>query len=63
MASKLPFVDYSGEDYSNSHGAVACTPAPPSHTTGEPWYSWYGDIEPNEKEVARVKKIYKEYLK
>ncbi|XP_066530662.1 28S ribosomal protein S18b, mitochondrial [Hoplias malabaricus] len=63
ISSKLPHVDYSAEDYSNSHGAVGNTPAPPNYNPGEPWYSWYGNIEPNEKELARVKKIYKDYLK
>ncbi|XP_076864626.1 small ribosomal subunit protein mS40 [Brachyhypopomus gauderio] len=63
IPSQLPFVDYSGEDYSNSHGAVGRTPPPPNYTTAEPWYSWYGNIEPNEQELARVKKTYKAYLK
>ncbi|KAG9279664.1 28S ribosomal protein S18b, mitochondrial [Astyanax mexicanus] len=63
IPTQLPFVDYTGEDYSNSHGAVAHTPPPPSKTPDEPWYSWYGSIEPNEHELARVKKIYKAYLK
>ncbi|KAL7830243.1 hypothetical protein SRHO_G00313700 [Serrasalmus rhombeus] len=63
ISFQLPFVDYSTEDYSNVHGAVGHTPAPPTCTSGEPWYSWYGNIEPNEKELARVKKIYKAYLK
>ncbi|XP_072532037.1 small ribosomal subunit protein mS40 [Salminus brasiliensis] len=63
LPTELPFVDYAGEDYSNSHGAVGHTPPPPSKTTDEPWYSWYGHIEPNERELARVKKIYKAYLK
>uniref|UniRef100_A0A4W4GJI1 Small ribosomal subunit protein mS40 n=2 Tax=Electrophorus electricus TaxID=8005 RepID=A0A4W4GJI1_ELEEL len=63
LPSQLPFVDYSGADYSNSHGAVGRTPPPATYTVGEPWYSWYGNIEPNEQELARVKKIYKAYLK
>ncbi|KAI4897803.1 hypothetical protein NFI96_021950 [Prochilodus magdalenae] len=63
ISSQLPFVDYSAEDYANSHGAVGHTPSPPTTTLGEPWYPWYGNIEPDERELARVKKIYKAYLK
>lgn len=63
IPTQLPFVDYSGEDFSNSHGAVGRTPVPPAYAHGEPWYAWYGDIEPNELELSRIKKIYKPYLK
>ncbi|TSK28224.1 28S ribosomal protein S18b, mitochondrial [Bagarius yarrelli] len=63
IPTQLPTVDYSEEDFSNAHGAVRRTPAPPSYTYDEPWYAWYGDIEPDERELARVKKIYKPYLK
>lgn len=63
IPTQLPSVDYSGEDFSNSHGAVGRTPLPPAYTHGEPWYAWYGDLEPDERELARVKKIYKPYLK
>ncbi|KAM9434332.1 small ribosomal subunit protein mS40 [Clarias gariepinus] len=63
IPTHLPLVDYSGEDFSNSHGAVGRTPLPHAYTHGEPWYAWYGDIEPDERELARVKKIYKPYLK
>ncbi|KAI1902432.1 hypothetical protein AGOR_G00044700 [Albula goreensis] len=59
----VPYVDHSGEDYSNSHHAVGHTPTPSSLTSGEPWYSWYGTMEADERAVARVKKIYKDYLK
>ncbi|KAI7798434.1 28S ribosomal protein S18b, mitochondrial [Triplophysa rosa] len=60
---QLPHVDYSKEDYSNTHGAVGQTPAPSSLNSGEPWYPWYGSVEPDERELARVKRIYKAYLK
>ncbi|KAJ8367669.1 hypothetical protein AAFF_G00313690 [Aldrovandia affinis] len=60
---QVPYVDHSGEDYSNSHDAVGHTPAAPSVTSGDPWYSWYGTLQPDEREVARVKRVYKDYLK
>ncbi|KAK6323956.1 hypothetical protein J4Q44_G00062950 [Coregonus suidteri] len=57
---QVPHVDFSGEDYSNSHDAVGSTPPPPTMT---PWYWWYHTIQPDETEVAKVKKTYKAYLK
>ncbi|KAJ8341987.1 hypothetical protein SKAU_G00319150 [Synaphobranchus kaupii] len=60
---QVPYVDYTGEDYTNSHDAVGHTPPPPSMTSGDPWYSWYGSLQPDEAELARVKKLYKDYLK
>ncbi|RXN12527.1 28S ribosomal mitochondrial-like isoform X2 [Labeo rohita] len=63
LSAQLPHVDYSKEDYSNTHGAVAPTPAPFSLSSGELWYPWYGSIKPDERELARVKRIYKDYLK
>ncbi|KAM3833856.1 small ribosomal subunit protein mS40 [Diretmus argenteus] len=57
---QIPHAEFSGEDYSNSHDAVGTTPPPSSLTT---WYRWYGSITPDEKEVAKVKKTYKAYLK
>ncbi|XP_051992719.1 28S ribosomal protein S18b, mitochondrial [Xyrauchen texanus] len=63
IPGQLPHVDYSKEDYSNTHGAVGQTPAPSSLTSGEPWYPWYGSIKPDERELVRVKRIYKAYLK
>ncbi|KAM9307020.1 small ribosomal subunit protein mS40 [Pholidichthys leucotaenia] len=58
----IPHVDFS-EDYSNSHDAVGSTPPPPSLTAGDNWYYWYGAITPDQNEVAKVKKLYKAYLK
>ncbi|KAF7686177.1 28S ribosomal protein S18b, mitochondrial [Silurus meridionalis] len=63
IPTQLPFVDFSGEDFSNSHLAVGRTPVPPGYSHGETWYAWYGAVEPDERELARVKKLYKPYLK
>lgn len=60
---QVPYVEFTGEDYSNSHDAVGHTRPPPSVTSGDPWYPWYGTLQPDESEVARVKKLYKNYLK
>ncbi|XP_026155918.1 small ribosomal subunit protein mS40 [Mastacembelus armatus] len=61
---QIPFVEFAGEDYySNSHCAVGSTPPAPSLTSGDAWYTWYGEITPDENEVTKVKKTYKAYLK
>ncbi|KAF7654609.1 hypothetical protein LDENG_00067200 [Lucifuga dentata] len=60
---QIPYMEFSAEDYSNSHPAVGSTPPPSSLTSGDPWYTWYGNITPDEKEVAKVKKTYKAFLK
>ncbi|KAK2921445.1 28S ribosomal protein S18b, mitochondrial [Channa argus] len=63
LSFQIPYVEFSGEDFSNSHDAVGCTPPPPSLTAGDTWYKWYGEITPDENQVAKVKKMYKAYLK
>lgn len=63
MPVQVPHVDFSGEDYSNSHAALGSTPPPSTVKAGEPWYYWYGTLTPDERELARVKRIYKPYLK
>lgn len=60
---QIPRVDFTGEDYSNSHDAVGATPPHVSLTSGQTWYKWYDQIMPDDKEVAKVKKMYKAYLK
>ncbi|XP_034560287.1 28S ribosomal protein S18b, mitochondrial [Notolabrus celidotus] len=60
---QIPHVEFAGEDYSNSHDAVGSTPSPPLLTSGDSWYTWYGDITPDEKEVSKVRKLYRAYLK
>lgn len=64
---QIPYVDFRGEEYSNSHDAVGSTPPPPSTTEvesmGDSWYKWYGQLTPDESEVAKVKRKYKDYLK
>ncbi|KAM9339908.1 small ribosomal subunit protein mS40 [Symphorus nematophorus] len=60
---QIPYVEFSGEDYSNSHDAVGSTPPPKSLSSGDSWYKWYSEIMPDENEVAKVKKMYKAYLK
>ncbi|KAK0142357.1 28S ribosomal protein S18b, mitochondrial [Merluccius polli] len=60
---QIPHVEFMTENFSNSHDAVGSTPTSKCLTSGKPWYIWYGKMVPDEKEVAKVKKIYKAYLK
>ncbi|XP_023275022.1 28S ribosomal protein S18b, mitochondrial [Seriola lalandi dorsalis] len=60
---QIPFVEFSGEDFNNSHDAVGSTPPASFLTSGDTWYKWYGEVTPDESEVAKVKKKYKAYLK
>ncbi|XP_061687797.1 28S ribosomal protein S18b, mitochondrial isoform X1 [Syngnathoides biaculeatus] len=60
---QIPYVDFAGENYSNCHDAVGITPPAPSLKSGDEWYEWYGEITPDENEVAKVRKTYKAYLK
>lgn len=59
---QIPHAEFS-EDYSNSHDAVGFTPPPPTLTSGDSWYTWYGEITPDKREVSKVRKTYKAYLK
>lgn len=60
---QIPHKEFSEEDYSTSHDAVGLTTPSLPLTSGDTWYKWYGKIEPDENEVAKVKKTYKAYLK
>ncbi|XP_019724330.1 small ribosomal subunit protein mS40 [Hippocampus comes] len=60
---RIPYVDFAGEDYSNCHHAVGFTPPAPPLKSGDDWYKWYGEITPDQNEVAKVRKTYKAYLK
>ncbi|XP_042362020.1 28S ribosomal protein S18b, mitochondrial [Plectropomus leopardus] len=60
---QIPYVEFSGEDYSNSHDAVGSTPPPHSLRSGDTWYKWYSELTPDDSEVAKVKKTYRAYLK
>ncbi|XP_029369427.1 small ribosomal subunit protein mS40 isoform X2 [Echeneis naucrates] len=65
LLSQIPHVEFSGEDFSNSSGAVGSTPPPPYLSSGDTWYNWYSHTMclPAEQEVAKVRKSYKAYLK
>ncbi|XP_078271964.1 small ribosomal subunit protein mS40 [Rhinoraja longicauda] len=57
----VPRVEVRPEDYCGTHAAVGKTPPPA--WGDEPWYSWYQWQEPPEKEIARIRQMYKPFLK
>ncbi|OCT67934.1 28S ribosomal protein S18b, mitochondrial isoform X1 [Xenopus laevis] len=59
LPAHVSYIVLPHEDYLNSHSAVSDTPSPKAG----PWYPWYEWQEPNPKEVARLRKLYKPYLK
>ncbi|XP_032903579.1 28S ribosomal protein S18b, mitochondrial [Amblyraja radiata] len=58
----VPHVEVRLEDYCGSHAAVGKTP-PLAREGDEPWYSWYQWQQPPEKEIARIRQMYKPFLK
>ncbi|XP_024070260.2 28S ribosomal protein S18b, mitochondrial [Terrapene carolina triunguis] len=63
LSYRIPLVTLQGEDYTNQHQAVAKTPPAPSLQSQAPWYPWYEWQQPPEKDIARIRRIYKDYLK
>ncbi|XP_043940415.1 28S ribosomal protein S18b, mitochondrial [Protopterus annectens] len=59
----IPFTELKTEDYSNTHGAVVKTPPPPANQLQGPWYPWYDWLQPPAKEIAKMRKLYRKYLK
>ncbi|XP_073167296.1 small ribosomal subunit protein mS40 isoform X4 [Lepidochelys kempii] len=63
LSFHIPLVTLQGEDYTNQHQAVAKTPPALSLQSQTPWYPWYEWQQPPEKDIARIRRIYKDYLK
>nr|XP_048674674.1 28S ribosomal protein S18b, mitochondrial isoform X3 [Caretta caretta]XP_048674675.1 28S ribosomal protein S18b, mitochondrial isoform X3 [Caretta caretta]XP_048674676.1 28S ribosomal protein S18b, mitochondrial isoform X3 [Caretta caretta]XP_048674677.1 28S ribosomal protein S18b, mitochondrial isoform X3 [Caretta caretta] len=63
LSFRIPLVTLQGEDYTNQHQAVAKTPPALSLQSQTPWYPWYEWQQPPEKDIARIRRIYKDYLK
>uniref|UniRef100_A0A803V475 Small ribosomal subunit protein mS40 n=1 Tax=Ficedula albicollis TaxID=59894 RepID=A0A803V475_FICAL len=60
----VPFVPVPEEDFSNQHAAVGKTPpAPALRERGRAWYPWYEWQQPPAAEVARMRRIYRGFLK
>ncbi|XP_048472890.1 28S ribosomal protein S18b, mitochondrial isoform X5 [Rhincodon typus] len=61
LGFQVPHIEINLDNYSGSHGAVGKTPSPPRQEG--PWYSWYDWQDPPEKEITRIRKMYKPFLK
>ncbi|XP_044278410.1 28S ribosomal protein S18b, mitochondrial [Varanus komodoensis] len=59
----IPFTSFQNEDYSNQHPAVSKTPPSPALQSKSAWYEWYDWQQPAEKDIKRLRKIYKNFLK
>ncbi|KAJ6652882.1 hypothetical protein lerEdw1_010540 [Lerista edwardsae] len=59
----VPFMSYQNEDCSNQHPAVTKTPPSPALQSKVAWYDWYDWQQPPERDIKRIRRIYKNYLK
>ncbi|XP_068034531.1 small ribosomal subunit protein mS40 [Anomalospiza imberbis] len=61
---QVPFVPVPEEDFSNQHAAVGKTPpAPALRGPRRAWYPWYEWQQPPAAEVARMRRLYRGFLK
>ncbi|XP_040434145.1 28S ribosomal protein S18b, mitochondrial isoform X1 [Falco naumanni] len=60
---QVPYVPVPQEDFSNRHPAVGKTPPAPMLAPGHPWYPWYEWQPPPAADIARMRRLYKDYLK
>ncbi|NWR40202.1 RT18B protein, partial [Tachuris rubrigastra] len=61
---QVPYVPTPREDFSNRHPAVGKTPpAPALRGPGGFWYSWYERWSPPPAEIARMRRLYRGFLK
>ncbi|XP_010725487.1 28S ribosomal protein S18b, mitochondrial [Meleagris gallopavo] len=60
---RVPFVPTPSDDYLTQHSAVGKTPPGPQLREGRVWYPWYEWQQPPAAAIARLRRIYKDYLK
>uniref|UniRef100_A0A674GH04 Small ribosomal subunit protein mS40 n=1 Tax=Taeniopygia guttata TaxID=59729 RepID=A0A674GH04_TAEGU len=61
---QVPFVPVPDEDFSNRHAAVGRTPpAPALREPRRAWYPWYERWQPPAAELARVRRLYRGFLR
>ncbi|NXH16822.1 RT18B protein, partial [Bucco capensis] len=59
----IPYVPVPREDFSNKHAAVSKTPPGPGVAPGAYWYPWYERQQPAPEAIARMRRLYKGFLK
>ncbi|XP_031467882.1 28S ribosomal protein S18b, mitochondrial, partial [Phasianus colchicus] len=60
---RVPFVPPPSDDYLTPHSAIGKTPPGPQLREGRVWYPWYEWQQPPAAAIARLRRIYKDYLK
>ena len=60
---RVPFVPPPSDDYLTLHSAIGKTPPGPQLREGRVWYPWYEWQQPPAAAIARLRRIYKDYLK
>ncbi|KAM6228638.1 LOW QUALITY PROTEIN: small ribosomal subunit protein mS40 [Spheniscus humboldti] len=60
---QVPYVPAPRDDFSNRHQAVGKTPPAPALAPGRHWYPWTNGGLPPAAAIARVRRLYKDYLK
>ncbi|XP_054033183.1 28S ribosomal protein S18b, mitochondrial [Dryobates pubescens] len=60
---QVPYVPVPREDFSNQHPAIGRTPPAPALAPGSYWYPWYEWQQPPAAAVARLRRLYKGFLK
>uniref|UniRef100_A0A8C2SUA8 Uncharacterized protein n=1 Tax=Coturnix japonica TaxID=93934 RepID=A0A8C2SUA8_COTJA len=60
---RVPFVPPPSDDYLTIHSAIGKTPPGPQLKEGRAWYPWYQWQQPPAAAIARLRRIYKDYLK
>ncbi|XP_074092886.1 small ribosomal subunit protein mS40 [Macrotis lagotis] len=63
LSFHIPLVQPRDIEFSNSCGAVGCTPKAPSLAAGTSWYPWYNWQQPPERELVRLRRLYQSHLK
>ncbi|KAM9000059.1 28S ribosomal protein S18b, mitochondrial [Sarcophilus harrisii] len=63
LSYHIPLAQPRDTDFSNSHGAVGCTPKAPALAAGTSWYPWYNWQQPPERELLRIRRLYQGHLK
>ncbi|XP_066842934.1 small ribosomal subunit protein mS40 isoform X1 [Anser cygnoides] len=60
---RIPFVPVPQDDFAARPPAVGKTPPAPQLTAGRAWYPWYDWQQPPPDAVARLRRLYKDYLR
>lgn len=60
---RVPFVPVPQDDFAARPPAVGKTPPAPQLAAGQAWYPWYEWQQPPPAAIARLRRLYKDYLR